>query len=62
MGTLRSCTLDMLSHRRRPSLLLSTFFLAYSPSIPKNGMREVSGAPCPFSVVPNLLQDRAEPE
>lgn len=38
-----------------PSLLLSILPLAYSPSITKKSMREVSGAPCPSPVAPNLL-------
>lgn len=45
MRPLNSCTPDMLSHRCRPSLLLSIFSLAYSSSIPKKSMREVSDAP-----------------
>lgn len=47
MRPLSSCTPGTLSHRRRPSLLPSVFPLAHLPSIPKKGMREVSGAPCP---------------
>lgn len=62
MSPLSACIPGMPSHRCRPSLLFSIFPLAYSPSITKKCMRELSGAPCSYCVILSTIQGWAEPQ